>query len=163
MKTTKRKFNEIGTAARSGATRAAEIVLTTGDMMDGGPFGYLSRTRMVESTVLMVGYQADDTNGKSAAGADYRHQGNLEVHCEAEYDFSAHADHNQIVQFIGTAIRRGLHALETRELFLKDLGNYNVLLPKTVRSSSLTSEKELIAAFLAEDVRTGDITTNLPL
>ena len=33
--------------------------------------------------------------------------------------------------------------------------------PRPVRSSSLTSEKDLIAAFLAEDIRTGDITTEL--
>ncbi|MDI9378528.1 MAG: MBL fold metallo-hydrolase, partial [Candidatus Thermoplasmatota archaeon] len=139
MKAAKRKFNEIrNSRMRSSATRAAEIILTTGGMMDGGPvLGYLSRIKDdPKSAVLMVGYQADDTNGKLLLETGtIAIEGNLEkVHCEViKYDFSAHADHNQIVQFIRDCDPENvvfMHS-ETRELFLKDLGNYNVLLPKT--------------------------------
>ena len=139
MKAAKRKFNEIrNSRMRSSATRAAEIILTTGGMMDGGPvLGYLSRIKDdPKSAVLMVGYQADDTNGKLLLETGtIAIEGNLEkVQCEViKYDFSAHADHNQIVQFIKDCDPENvvfMHS-ETRELFLKDLGDYNVLLPKT--------------------------------
>ncbi|NLN71494.1 MAG: MBL fold metallo-hydrolase, partial [Thermoplasmatales archaeon] len=61
--------------------------------------------------------------------------GNVEkVQCEViKYDFSAHADHKQIVQFVRDCDPENvvfMHS-ETRELFLKDLSDYNVILPKT--------------------------------
>ena len=139
MKAAKRKFNEIrNSRMRSSATRAAEVILTTGGMMDGGPvLGYLSRIKDdPKSAVLMVGYQADDTNGKLLLETgSIVLAGNVEkVQCDViKYDFSAHADHKQIVQFVRDCDPENvvfMHS-ETRELFLKDLSDYNVILPKT--------------------------------
>lgn len=139
LKAAKRKFNEIrNSRMRSSATRAAEIILTTGGMMDGGPvLGYLSKIKNdPKSAVLMVGYQAEDTNGRMLLETGMLNlEGNTEkVACEViKYDFSAHADHGQIVQFIRDCDPENIVFMhsETRELFLKDLGDYNVLLPKT--------------------------------
>jgi putative mRNA 3-end processing factor len=87
------------------------------------------------SAILIVGYQADDTNGRmlldhGALNID----GVIEkIQCEVErFDFSAHADHSQIVEFIHGCDPDNIVFMhsEVRELFLPDLQDYNVTLPE---------------------------------
>ena len=54
------------------------------------------------------------------------------VQCELQkYDFSAHADHKQLVDFIKACDPTNVVIMhsETREMFLEDLADYNVILP----------------------------------
>ncbi|MFA6799417.1 MAG: MBL fold metallo-hydrolase RNA specificity domain-containing protein, partial [Candidatus Methanomethylophilaceae archaeon] len=55
------------------------------------------------------------------------------IECEVQrYDFSAHADHSEIVDFIQKCDPKNvifMHS-EVRELFLPDLQDYNVILPE---------------------------------
>jgi len=58
----------------------------------------------------------------------------LKVECEVKkYEFSAHADHEQIIDFVRECDPDNvifMHS-DTRELFERDLkGDYNVILPK---------------------------------
>ena len=56
------------------------------------------------------------------------------VGCEVQkYDFSAHADHQQIVDFVKACDPTNVVIMhsETREMFLDDLADYNVILPAT--------------------------------
>jgi len=56
------------------------------------------------------------------------------ISCEVQkYDFSAHADHSQIVDFIKGCDPDNVIIMhsEAREAFLPDLQDYNVILPET--------------------------------
>jgi putative mRNA 3-end processing factor len=138
LKNAKRKFNEVRNANMRKDAGRAEVILTTGGMMDGGPvLGYLSRIKdNPKNAVLLVGYQADDTNGRRLmdTGTIVIEGEPVKVNCEVQkYDFSAHADHGQLVQFIKDCDPKNVIIMhsETRELFLDDLADYNVILPKT--------------------------------
>lgn len=138
MKQAKRKFNEVRNASmRKDATRA-EVIIATGGMMDGGPvLTYISQLRKdPRNAILLVGYQAEDTNGRLLMET-----GNLKidgeivkVECEVKkYDFSAHADHNQLVEFVKQCKPDNVIIMhsDVREAFLDDLKDYNVILPMT--------------------------------
>ncbi len=90
-----------------GADKAlgAEVIVTTSGMLDGGPV-----LRYVEaikddpnSAVLLTGFQVPGTNGRRLL-----EEGVLEIHGVLEkprfqlrsFDFSAHAGHDQLVEFI---------------------------------------------------------------
>jgi putative mRNA 3-end processing factor len=56
------------------------------------------------------------------------------IECEVQkYDFSAHADHGQIVSFIERCDPDNVIIMhsDNRDLFLPDLSDYNVILPET--------------------------------
>ena len=83
---------------------------------------------------MLVGYQAEDTNGRMLLeqGMVMIDKEPVKVNCEIlKYDFSAHADHNQIVEFIKGCRPENVIIMhsETREEFLKDLDGFNVILP----------------------------------
>ena len=62
------------------------------------------------------------------------------VQCELQkYDFSAHADHDQIVKFIKGCDPDNVIIMhsESREAFLPDLEDYNVILPETGKEFEL--------------------------
>lgn len=62
------------------------------------------------------------------------------VQCELQkYDFSAHADHKQIIDFIKACDPENVIMMhsETRDLFLPDLQDYNVILPETGKEFEL--------------------------
>jgi putative mRNA 3-end processing factor len=114
-------------------------------MLDGGPvLGYLRELgKNPKNAVLLVGYQAEDTNGRMLMenGCVMMDGVPVKIECEIQkYDFSAHADHEQILSFI-----RGCHPKnvilmhsETRELFEKDLrGDFNVILPELGKEFTL--------------------------
>jgi putative mRNA 3-end processing factor len=137
LKQARRKFNEIRNPSMRDRARKGEIIVTTGGMLDGGPvLGYLNALKdNPKNAILLVGYQAEETNGRMLI-----EQGKVvidgvtcEVQCEVQrYDFSAHADHQQIVDFVNACSPENVVIMhsETRELFLPDLQDYNVILPE---------------------------------
>ena len=88
-----------------------------------------------KSAILIVGFQAEDTNGRLLLEEGVMNlDGQVhKIECEvSRFDFSAHADHSQLVDFIHGSDPENvifMHS-ETRELFLPDLQDYNVILPE---------------------------------
>ena len=90
---------------RRHALREADVVVTTGGMMDGGPVLYYVGERYQDerSSILLTGYQVEGSNGRQLV-----EQGTLTIDevtirpaCEVDsYDFSAHAGHTDLVNFI---------------------------------------------------------------
>ena len=138
LKSAKRKFNEVRNGAARDNARKGDVIVTTGGMLDGGPIlGYLKSLRNdPKSAILLVGYQAEDTNGRMLLeNGCVNIDGEVcMVSCELQrYDFSAHADHGQIIDFIEKCDPDNVIMMhsETRDLFLPDLEDYNVILPMT--------------------------------
>ena len=137
LKAAKRTFNEIKNNSMRKKAVGGQIIVTTGGMLDGGPVLTYLRTLKdsPKNAILLVGYQAEDTNGRmlmeqSCINLDGEI---VKVECEVQkFDFSAHAGHNQIVQFIKDCDPENVIIMhsETRELFLPDLEDYNVILPE---------------------------------
>lgn len=94
---------------RSVALEEADVIISTGGMMDGGPIlFYLDHVRNdPKSAVAITGYQAEGTNGRRLKETgiidfDLRDPGKKvhRVHCEVRtFDFSAHAGHSELVHF----------------------------------------------------------------
>lgn len=106
-------------------------------MLDGGPvLSYLKKLRTnPKNAILLVGYQAEDTNGRMLMEErKISLDGEVvDVACEVQkFDFSAHAGHNQIVDFVKGCDPDNIVIMhsDNRELLLPDLGDYNVILPK---------------------------------
>jgi len=139
LKAAKRKFNEVRNANSRLSAIKGEIIVTTGGMLDGGPvLGYLNAIKDdPKSAILLVGYQAEDTNGRMLMEEHcVKIDGEIvNISCELQkYDFSAHADHTQIVNFIRECNPDNVIIMhsEAREAFLPDLeGDFNVILPNT--------------------------------
>lgn len=137
LKAAKRTFNEIRNNASRKKAVEGQIIVTTGGMLDGGPvFTYLRTLKdNPKNAILLVGYQAEDTNGRMLMeqGCINLDGEVVKVACEVQkFDFSAHAGHDQIVQFIRECDPENVVIMhsETRELFLPDLEDYNVILPE---------------------------------
>ena len=144
LKAAKRKFNEVRNVNSRNTAKKGQIIVTTGGMLDGGPvLGYLNYLRNdPKSAVLLVGYQAEDTNGRllMEQGCVKIDGEVVKVECEIQkYDFSAHADHGQIVDFIRACDPENVIMMhsETRDLFLPDLEDYNVIFPETGKEFEL--------------------------
>ncbi|HKM13408.1 MAG TPA: MBL fold metallo-hydrolase [Candidatus Methanomethylophilaceae archaeon] len=137
LKSARRNFNTVKNSNMRRNASKGQIIVTTGGMMDGGPvLSYVNKVKNdPKSGILIVGYQAEDTNGRllleqgmmNIDGEVYK------IECEVQrYDFSAHADHSEIVEFINNCDPTNvifMHS-EVRELFLPDLQDYNVILPE---------------------------------
>jgi putative mRNA 3-end processing factor len=83
----------------------ADVVVTTSGMLDGGPvFYYLQRVKDgPKSAVLLTGYQVEGTNGRRLleTGTVDRYGVVEKINCQIDFfDFSAHAGHEDLVQFI---------------------------------------------------------------
>ncbi|MCL2607588.1 MAG: MBL fold metallo-hydrolase [Methanomassiliicoccaceae archaeon] len=138
FKGAKRAFQEVRSPQMRSQSGKGEVIITTGGMLDGGPvLGYLKDMRNnPRNAVLMVGYQAEDTNGRMLleSGCIMLDGEPVKIECEIKkYDFSAHADHGQIIEFIRKCDPDKvifMHS-ETREFFENDLkGDYKIILPK---------------------------------
>lgn len=144
LKDARRKSQEIKNPGMRKHAHKANVIVTTGGMLDGGPvLGYLRGLREdPKNAVLLVGYQAEDTNGRLLL-----EQGKImldgelvDVKCELQkYDFSAHAGHDELINFIKACDPDNVVIMhsETRELFLPDLEDYNVILPECGKSFDL--------------------------
>ena len=136
LKAARRKFTEVRTKNMRKDAARADVIVTTGGMLDGGPvLSYIKNIKDdPRNAIMLVGYQAEDTNGRMLLeqGMVMIDGEPVKIDCEIlKYDFSAHADHNQIVEFIRGCQPENVIIMhsETRELFLPDLEDYNVILP----------------------------------
>jgi putative mRNA 3-end processing factor len=90
---------------RREALRDADVIVTTGGMLDGGPvLHYLGeRYRDANSSILLTGFQVEGSNGRQLMD-----QGTLTIdevtirpECEVlKFDFSAHAGHTELVNLV---------------------------------------------------------------
>jgi putative mRNA 3-end processing factor len=90
---------------RKKALREADVIVTTGGMLDGGPVLYYigEMYRDPRNSIFLTGYQVEGSNGRQLMD-----QGTLTIDemtirpvCEIEkFDFSAHAGHSDLVNFI---------------------------------------------------------------
>jgi len=112
LKAAKRKFHEVRTPQdRQRARREAQVIVTTGGMLDGGPvLTYLDDVKNdPKSAVLMTGYQVEESNGwRLLREGMINVQRSKEemplpvgIKCEVKkYDLSAHADQGELLSFI---------------------------------------------------------------
>jgi putative mRNA 3-end processing factor len=92
-------------AERRKAARAAEVIVTTGGMLDGGPvLTYIAEHRRdPNSSILLTGYQVDDSNGRKLLNDGTLLVDGVSVRPECEvmkFDFSAHAGHSDLVNLV---------------------------------------------------------------
>jgi putative mRNA 3-end processing factor len=83
----------------------SNVVITTSGMVDGGPvLEYIAERRNDRnSAVLITGFQVEGTNGRMLMDSGELMLGSEKVKVQCElgfYDFSAHADHNELIKFI---------------------------------------------------------------
>jgi putative mRNA 3-end processing factor len=88
---------------RRKALREADVIVTTGGMLDGGPVLYYigELYRDANSSIYLTGFQVDGSNGRRLLD-----EGNLVIDdavvrpsCEVlKFDFSAHAGHSDLVR-----------------------------------------------------------------
>jgi putative mRNA 3-end processing factor len=121
---------------RSVALQEADVIITTGGMLDGGPvLFYLDALRNdPKSGLAITGYQAQGTNGRrlkeeGIIDFDPRAPGTKvhKLNCEVRsFDFSAHAGHKDLVAFAKAtgASEIVLFHGDNREALLADLGEF---------------------------------------
>ena len=123
---------------RRHASRDAEVIVTTGGMLDGGPvLTYIAeRYKEAKSSILLTGFQVDGSNGRQLLD-----QGTMTVdgvtirpECEVEkFDFSAHAGHSDLLRIVRASGARTLVLMhgDQRETLAKELrGEIEVVLPE---------------------------------
>jgi putative mRNA 3-end processing factor len=115
----------------------AEVILTTSGMMNGGPvLHYMSKLgKDPKNALLLTGYQVEGTNGRMLVDTGRIDLDGIDFKVEAEvqfYDFSAHAGHDQMVEFARQCKPEKVvlcHG-DNRELMANDLENeFEVLMP----------------------------------
>ncbi|HEV2316860.1 MAG TPA: MBL fold metallo-hydrolase [Thermoplasmata archaeon] len=89
---------------RRHALREAEVIVTTGGMLDGGPVLYYlaEMYRDPHHAIFLTGYQVEGSNGRQLV-----EQGTITIDevtvrpaCQVEaFDFSSHAGHSELVAF----------------------------------------------------------------
>jgi putative mRNA 3-end processing factor len=112
LRAAKRKFHEVRTPAdRHRARKEAQVIVTTGGMLDGGPvLSYIDDVKNdPRSAILLSGFQVEGSNGHmlmnegiinvQATKEELPHP--VKIKCEVrKYDLSAHADHNDLLAFV---------------------------------------------------------------
>jgi putative mRNA 3-end processing factor len=94
-----------GPEQRRHAAREAEVIVTTGGMLDGGPvLSYIGeRYTDPKSAILLTGFQVEGSNGRQLldAGTLTVDGVTLRPECEVmKFDFSAHAGHTDLVEIV---------------------------------------------------------------
>jgi putative mRNA 3-end processing factor len=89
---------------RKKALREAEVIVTTGGMLDGGPvLHYIGELYQdPRSSILLTGFQVDGSNGRQLLDEGTLTIDDVTVRpvCEVgRFDFSAHAGHSELVKF----------------------------------------------------------------
>jgi putative mRNA 3-end processing factor len=90
---------------RKHALRDADVIVTTGGMLDGGPvLYYVSELyRDAKSSIFLTGYQVEGSNGRQLLDEGTLTIDGTTIHpaCEIEkFDFSAHAGHSDLVRLV---------------------------------------------------------------
>jgi putative mRNA 3-end processing factor len=88
---------------RRKALREADVIVTTGGMLDGGPVLYYigELYRDANSSIYLTGFQVDGSNGRRLLDEGVLTIDDTEVRpsCEVlKFDFSAHAGHSDLVR-----------------------------------------------------------------
>jgi putative mRNA 3-end processing factor len=121
---------------RSYALKEADVIITTGGMLDGGPvLWYLDHLRNdKKSGIALTGYQVEGSNGRrlkqdGKLDFDQNAPGTRihDVHCEVRhFDFSAHAGHQDLVKFAKASRARDIVLFhgDQREQLLGDLSDF---------------------------------------
>ncbi len=100
-----KRVEQVRTPAGRKRASHADIILTTSGMLDGGPvLYYLEHLKdNPKNAVLLTGYQVEGTNGRKLVEEGYVDIDGERCEINAEvrfYDFSAHAGHTELCQFI---------------------------------------------------------------
>ena len=126
-----------GDIQRKRALKRGGVIVTTSGMLDGGPaLYYIKKIKDDEKNkIFLTGYQVEGSNGRSLMEkGTLRLNGDEEkLKCGSKYfDFSAHADHNELIKFIDKCDPKNvvLYHGDNREVLAKDLSNYNVIVPE---------------------------------
>ncbi len=140
----RRNFREVRSPSNRDKARKADIIVTTGGMLDGGPaLTYIRDIKKdPKSAILLTGYQAEETNGRILIEQGMMNLGDgpERINCEViKYDFSAHADHDELLSFIRACDPENvvLFHSDQPELLAQDLDGMNVILPKWDESFNL--------------------------
>lgn len=114
---------------RRHALRDADVIVTTGGMLDGGPVLYYIGEiyRDLKSSILLTGFQVDGSNGRQLLdrGTLTVDEVTIRPECEVlKFDFSAHAGHSELVQFVRATQARKLILMhgDQREHLAQALG-----------------------------------------
>ena len=88
---------------RRKALREADVIVTTGGMLDGGPvlFYVGELYRDANSSIFLTGFQVEGSNGRQLLEEGTLTIDDTTIHpvCEVEkFDFSAHAGHSDLVR-----------------------------------------------------------------
>jgi len=112
------------------------IILTTSGMMNGGPvLWYVDKIKDdPKSAVIITGYQVEGTNGRMLLehGEIDIYGIKTKVNCQVKfYDFSAHAGHSQLVEFINKCSPENVVIVhsENPEMLAEDI-DANIYMPK---------------------------------
>ena len=125
-------------AERREAAREADVIITTGGMLDGGPVLYYISELYddARNAIYLTGYQVEGSNGRQLLDLGTLTIDDVTIRPECEllkFDFSAHAGHTQLLSFI-RATRADTVVLmhgDHRELLQEALaGEVNVVLPE---------------------------------
>jgi putative mRNA 3-end processing factor len=113
-----------------------EVIVTTSGMLDGGPvIRYMERLKDdPKSCIFLTGYQVEGTNGRllRETGTVDLYGAKVKVNCEVSFfDFSAHADHNNLLDFIDGCDPERVVLMhgDNREELAKDIEGREVLMP----------------------------------
>jgi len=90
---------------RKKALREANVIVTTGGMLDGGPvLHYIGELYQdARASIFLTGFQVDGSNGRQLLDEGTLTLDEVKVRpsCEVEkFDFSAHAGHSELVAFV---------------------------------------------------------------
>lgn len=114
-----------------------DVILTTGGMLNGGPvLHYLNTLKDdPQSEILLTGYQVEGTNGRMLLDSRTIELQGLRVPVEADvsfHDFSAHAGHDQLVQFVEGCDPSQVVLMhgDAREELAESLEGRDVILPE---------------------------------
>lgn len=123
---------------RRHAMRDADVIVTTGGMLDGGPVLYYigEKYKDPKSSILLTGFQVEGSNGRQLM-----EQGTLTIddvtirpECEVQkFDFSAHAGHTDLVDLVQRTEARKLVLMhgDQREILAKAVDSQcEVVLPE---------------------------------
>ncbi|MEM0128641.1 MAG: MBL fold metallo-hydrolase [Thermoplasmata archaeon] len=131
---------------RKKALREADVIVTTGGMLDGGPVLYYIGELHGDpnSSILLTGYQVEGSNGRRLLEEGTLVLDNEEIvrpTCEVrKFDFSAHASHSELVRLAkatGAETIVLMHG-DQREALRDDLASFaDVVLPETGRVYSV--------------------------
>ena len=123
-----------------------DVIITTSGMLDGGPvIEYIIKLKdNPKNAILLTGYQVENTNGRRLLEKGTMELAGVEekINIDVEFfDFSAHAGHSQLVDFIRESkaekvlLMHGDNREELKEAV--DDGSREVILPEEGKSVEL--------------------------